>query len=72
MPLDLEKVNTVYEAAIFNLAIGVTIDTLCDMMRESAEEDDFETARGINLAIETWELSENITSSVKRREDFYE
>jgi len=72
MPLNLELVNTAYEAAIFNLAIGVELDVLLELMQESAEADDFETARGINLAVEAWELSELATSSVKRRADFYE
>lgn len=70
MYLDQELVNNAYEAAIFNLALGVEIEALTEVQLNSASDDDLETAQGISLGILAWGLGGDFNCKIKN--DIYE
>tara|TARA_R110000803_G_scaffold121310_1_gene189416 strand:+ start:1354 stop:1566 length:213 start_codon:yes stop_codon:yes gene_type:complete len=65
MYLNQELVDNAYEAAIFNLALGVGVEALTEVQLNSALEDDLETAQGISLGILAWGLAGNFNCNLK-------
>ena len=65
MYLDKKLVDNAYEAAIFNLALGVDVEALTEVQLNSALEDDFETAQGLSLGILAWGLAGDFNCNLK-------
>jgi len=65
MSLNQKEVDTAYETAIYNLALGVDQEALLQLQYDAALADEYEVAQGVNLALMAWEMSNGFNASMK-------